>query len=1648
MSGLFVRSNVQSLIAQHQITRTVGDLSNILTRLSTGLRINSGKDDPAGLIASELMKSDITATTKAISNAQRANSMIAIADSAMGQVSNLLNDIRALVNEAANTGAMSAEQIAANQMQVDASLDSIDRIAKTTNYQGRLLLDGSMDFSTAGLSKAAVKDLSIYQANFGTQSQLDITIDVMANAERGQLFYDKAGISNGAIIEVVGNLGNQVFNFEAGASVAAIATAVNQVSDSTGVQAIVGRDATNGQIMLTSAGLDNDINLTALWAGAAAGNYSIKFSAGNDSGIGYTITEPANGQPGIIDFKIKMQPTQAPSVANFDESFNGLYSYDITGGYNDGTNDVRIAVESKNGTQIRQIVYVPSSSASVTQASGVASTFNKATGVLQIQYDANAGYSLVTEENLRKAIGAIDGLEYKGVYVGNALQTTAATADPLVQAFLDTMTPVTAVPRTKTPIDLRANNALDIRATVNGSKFENTDIVYVKGVGAADNSKVYSELVNVDGTKLYLGTDPNVVSGGSTPPDGWKIVFTDGGSAALATSSADASTKTVTIGLIGTTTLANIENILNGAITTTGTPSWAAGYSFDFKDASGVAATDTVFAKSLIGTTLTMDDVHLKYSDSPSAAAATIQNTTEGYTIRLASKSIGADYNDVRIVFENTTNGYNTGEVTSVYDEAKKILHIRGDLENATLGSVKAAVDANSPFVANITDTATGAAYALSNQFVQANMDAFNFNGQVINDLATLGTTDIRTGQITGDIGTSHQTLFITVADDSTAADVVNAFDSNVYPTISANFIVNPSNNGSGTIFSAMLDTDVAVRSFTSALKGGSDGFTTNTTAKELVDFINSDSRLSELFLADLARNQVGAGFITLFDEAAYYGSVIDDNALQFLGPKDSPDVLFVSDGPNSPLYITFEGSQEGFVSDSRPIASLNATNANASFSVQSVKAGDEYDDMVVRMIRLDNNHSAADSYAQYKAGPSNAMAYCSINDVSGGTMGETGKFIVYGSQGGAQLNDVSVVAKLDENQTVPAMAVYDEASKRLIVTVNSRSVTLSDAVSAINKEGTFHAEYDYSWNTDPTAGLGSTGPGLDTFLNTFGAGLEVEIGNTGTTGGHNGVLEVYVGGTATEITAQRVVDTINSNEITGKIFNANTIGNGTGVIDFRKDNIHSVVGADGKKRNEVNMVTDILGSSDTSSGYMVVHLATDNNGTILTTAKDLVAYFDTLTPEQTRGISVSVIRPPGVDNLDRVWTYDNCGNIIETQLCDDPYGLGLLAPTMLIDDCGNITYMPIEFYSFGEDLKPGNAYGSVIAANGVNASLDIHAKVAGPEYNGVGFQYLKLDDPLAAPYAEYDAANKKITVYIQENETAAQIKSVIENSEQTKNLFTVTLTGDGSEPVSLQDDYLVLRNGIYDAGYRGGAVMQGAADADEHRLVFESINEGSSQYVSVRALGDSEFVVRDAAGNTTDTDYGEDMVARLNGNKMTGEGRTLGLDTSMLKIAITLDEKVTGGDRVQFTVTGGGATYQIGPDVVTNQQIRVGIQSVNTAKLGGASGRLYQLRSGEVASLTGDTKLADRIVQEAIMAVAVTRGRLGAIQRSTLDPTIAALQDSLEATTSAESQISNADFAEESSKLTRAQILVQSGIQALQIANQFPQYAASLLGG
>lgn len=186
-----INTNVPSLVAQNRLQRSNADLQTRLTRLSTGLRINRGADDPAGLIASEALRSEITSLNKALSNTRRADQIIATADSALSQVSNLLNDVRGLVVEAANTGALSEDEIAANQLQIDSSLEAINRIAQTTTFQGRKLLDGSLDFLTQGGSNInKISNLKIDQANLGAAGSIDVDVQITNEASQASIAID------------------------------------------------------------------------------------------------------------------------------------------------------------------------------------------------------------------------------------------------------------------------------------------------------------------------------------------------------------------------------------------------------------------------------------------------------------------------------------------------------------------------------------------------------------------------------------------------------------------------------------------------------------------------------------------------------------------------------------------------------------------------------------------------------------------------------------------------------------------------------------------------------------------------------------------------------------------------------------------------------------------------------------------------------------------------------------------------------------------------------------------------------------------------------------------------------------------------------------------------------------------------------------------------------------------------------------------------------------------------------------------------------------------------------------------------------------------------------------------------------------------
>ncbi|HEY2880916.1 MAG TPA: flagellin [Pirellulales bacterium] len=229
--------------------------------------------------------------------------------------------------------------------------------------------------------------------------------------------------------------------------------------------------------------------------------------------------------------------------------------------------------------------------------------------------------------------------------------------------------------------------------------------------------------------------------------------------------------------------------------------------------------------------------------------------------------------------------------------------------------------------------------------------------------------------------------------------------------------------------------------------------------------------------------------------------------------------------------------------------------------------------------------------------------------------------------------------------------------------------------------------------------------------------------------------------------------------------------------------------------------------------------------------------------------------------------------------------------------------------------------------------------------------------------------------------------------------------------------------------------------------LKLQSTEYGSDAFVSAKAISGT-FDTKNTGNAASTREAGTDIVARVNGVQATGRGRQVSINTATLQLSFTASSDLKDGDQFNFNITGGGATFQLGPDVVSNQQARLGIQGISSATLGGVSGSLFELRSGGSKDLKTDVNGAAAVVDEVISQVTGLRGRLGAFQKTTLETNINSLNDTLENLTDAESSIADADFAAESANLTRAQILVQSGTAVLQIANQNPQNVLALLKG
>ncbi len=383
-----INTNVGALNAVRNLGMTGTELGKATNRLSTGLRINTGADDPSGLIASESYRAQIGGLTQALSNNQNAMNYSKTAEGGLDEVNRLLRDARALTVANGNS-TLDSTQKQANQTQLNNIMSSIDRIASNTQFGSQKLLDGSTGTRTSVIDSTNIASASI-GGQIGTGAvNKDDSIDVQVTTAATKATITGSATATAATDLVgAGSFSVNGVNFTASATTTQqdVVDQLNLKSSDTGVTAAI----SGGAVVLSSVNFGSDAKIDLVDSGSvinssasansAAGTNAVAtvsytdgtntftgtFNKGtglelkDDKGNSITLTSAGNSATthsnsvrviaGSASFQIGANGGQTASLSlgNFNSASLGLSNLDIN------TNDVSTAL-SKLDTAIGSV---------------------------------------------------------------------------------------------------------------------------------------------------------------------------------------------------------------------------------------------------------------------------------------------------------------------------------------------------------------------------------------------------------------------------------------------------------------------------------------------------------------------------------------------------------------------------------------------------------------------------------------------------------------------------------------------------------------------------------------------------------------------------------------------------------------------------------------------------------------------------------------------------------------------------------------------------------------------------------------------------------------------------------------------------------------------------------------------------------------------------------------------------------------------------------------------------------------------------------------------------------------------------------------------------------------------------------------------
>ena len=399
----FINTNLASINAQRNLTTSQSSLATSLQRLSSGLRINSAKDDAAGLAISERFTSQIRGSDQAARNANDGISLAQTAEGDLGQIGNTLQRIRELAVQSSNAS-NSASDRASLQNEATQLLAEIDRVATSSSFNGNKLLDGSFT------SQA-------FQVGANNSANDRVSIDAISSARTSALggvgTTTSASTNTAATLTALnaGDLtlnGAQVGASSAGplpgqgaASASSIAAAINAVSTTSGVTATANNATVTGATTATATGVAagsfqvNGIDVGAIATGGnAAGQGANTAAAINKISSQTGVTATADAVTGAV----KLTSSEGRSIALTQNTGYSTLATDT--GLTAATTAGTISLTSNNAAGIVISGGTPSK-AGLTAQTVAATTVSSVSAISTLNLSTTAG--------ALKALDAIDG---------------------------------------------------------------------------------------------------------------------------------------------------------------------------------------------------------------------------------------------------------------------------------------------------------------------------------------------------------------------------------------------------------------------------------------------------------------------------------------------------------------------------------------------------------------------------------------------------------------------------------------------------------------------------------------------------------------------------------------------------------------------------------------------------------------------------------------------------------------------------------------------------------------------------------------------------------------------------------------------------------------------------------------------------------------------------------------------------------------------------------------------------------------------------------------------------------------------------------------------------------------------------------------